>query len=104
MKCTHLLRFDFAYSEPLPCPEESLATVLVQEGRVYCRGREQVQRRSLWHGGVIITSALSMPVGSLTEGASGQEVEAWGRRLYMGGKSDQEIAQEFITGNALRPL
>src|SRR4029450_14069989 len=58
-------------------------------------GRDQVQIRIVWRGGDVTEYVIQIPVGSLAELSTSQELEARVLQLYHAGKTDDEIVREL---------
>ena len=67
-------------------------------------GRDQVQIRIVWRGGEVTKCVIPIPVGSLAELSTGQELEARVLQLHRAGKSDDAIARELSAAGLRSPM
>jgi DNA invertase Pin-like site-specific DNA recombinase len=67
-------------------------------------GRDRVQIRIVWRGGEVTECVIPIPVGSLAELSTGQELEARVLQLHKAGKSDDVIARELSAAGFRSPL
>jgi excisionase family DNA binding protein len=63
-----------------------------------------VQIRIVWRGGEVTEAEIPIPVGSLAELSTGQELEARVLQLHRAGKSDEVIAQELTAAGVRSPM
>jgi DNA invertase Pin-like site-specific DNA recombinase len=67
-------------------------------------GRDQVQIRIVWRGGDVTEYVIPIPVGSLAELSTSQELEARVLQLYHAGKTDDEIVRELSAAGFRSPM
>jgi len=67
-------------------------------------GRDQVQIRIVWRGGDVTECVIPIPVGSLAELSTSQELEAHVLQLYHAGKTDDEIVRELSAAGFRSPM
>ena len=67
-------------------------------------GRDRVQIRLVWRGGEVTEYVSPIPVGSLAELSTGQELEARVLQLHKAGKSDEVIARELSAAGFRSPM
>jgi DNA invertase Pin-like site-specific DNA recombinase len=75
-----------------------LDKVVVQRG-----GREQVRIRIVWRGGDVTECVIPIPVGSLAELATSQELETRVLQLHKADKSDEDIVRELSAAGFRSP-
>jgi hypothetical protein len=84
--------------------KKALLRCLVDKVGVQRLGRDQVQIRIVWRGGEVTVCVIPIPVGSLAELSTGQELEARVLQLHRAGKADDVIARELTTAWFRSPL
>ena len=84
--------------------KKALLRCLLDKVVVQRVGRDQVQIRIVWRGGDVTECVIPIPVGSLAELSTGQELEARVLQLYHAGKTDDEIVQELSAAGFRSPL
>lgn len=67
-------------------------------------GRDRVQVRIVWRGGEVTECVIPIPVGSLAELSTGEELEARVLQLHKAGKSDEVITRELSAAGFRSPL
>src|SRR4029434_11113345 len=75
--------------------KKALLRCLLDKVVVQRVGRDQVQIRIVWRGGAVTECVILIPVGSLAELSTGQELEARVLALHKMGKRDEDIVQEL---------
>jgi DNA invertase Pin-like site-specific DNA recombinase len=84
--------------------KKALLRCLLDKVVVQRVGRDQVQIRIVWRGGEVTEAEIPIPVGSLAELSTGQELEARVLQLHRAGKSDEVIAQELTAAGVRSPM
>jgi len=84
--------------------KKALLRCLLEKVVVRRVGRDQVHLRIVWRGGEVTVSDIPIPVGSLAELSSGQELETRVLQLHKAGKSDAVIARELSAVGFRSPL
>ncbi len=84
--------------------KKALLRCLVDKVVVQRLGRDQVQSRIVWRGGEVTECVIPIPVGSLAELSTGQELEARVLQLHWAGKADDVIARELTTAGFRSPM
>jgi hypothetical protein len=75
--------------------KKALLRCLLEKVVVQRLGRDQVQIRMVWRGGEVTECEIPIPVRSLAELSTGQELEARVVQLHKAGKADEIIAREL---------
>jgi DNA invertase Pin-like site-specific DNA recombinase len=84
--------------------KKALLRCLLEKVVVQRVERDQVQIRIVWRGGEVTECGLPIPVGSLAELSTGQELETRVLQLHKAGKSDAVIARELSAAGFRSPL
>jgi DNA invertase Pin-like site-specific DNA recombinase len=84
--------------------KKALLRCLLERIVVQRVGRDQVQVRIVWRGGEVTECMIPIPVGSLAELSTVQELEARVLQLHNAGKSDEIIARELSAAGFRSPL
>jgi DNA invertase Pin-like site-specific DNA recombinase len=84
--------------------KKALLRCLLDKVVVQRVGRDQVQIRIVWQGGDVTECVIPIPVGSLAELSTGQELEARVLALHKMGKSDEDIVQELSAVGFRSPM
>jgi DNA invertase Pin-like site-specific DNA recombinase len=84
--------------------KKALLRCLLEKVVVQRVERDQVQIRIVWRGGEVTEYGIPIPVGSLAELSTGQELETRILQLHKAGKSDAVIAQELSAAGFRSPL
>jgi hypothetical protein len=84
--------------------KKALLRCLLDKVVVQRVGRDQVQIRIVWRGGDVTECVIPIPVGSLAELSTGQELEARVLALHKMGKSDEDIVQELSAAGFRSPM
>jgi hypothetical protein len=84
--------------------KKALLRCLLEKVVVQRVGRDQVQIRIVWRGGEVTECVIPIPVGSLAELSTGQELEARVLQLHKAGKADEVIARELTAAGFRSPL
>jgi hypothetical protein len=67
-------------------------------------GRDQVQIRIVWRGEEVTECVIPIPVGSLADLSTGQELEARVLQLHKAGQADEDIARELSAAGFRSPM
>jgi hypothetical protein len=84
--------------------KKALLRCLLEKVVIQRVGRDRVRVRIVWRGGEVTECVIPIPVGSLAELSTGQELEARVLQLHKAGKSDDVIARELSAGGFRSPL
>jgi DNA invertase Pin-like site-specific DNA recombinase len=84
--------------------KKALLRCLLEKVVVRREGRDRVQIRIVWRGGEVTEYVIPIPVGSLAELSTGEELEAQVLQLHKAGKSDEVIARELSAAGFRSPL
>jgi DNA invertase Pin-like site-specific DNA recombinase len=84
--------------------KKALLRCLLDKVVVQRVGRDQVQIRIVWRGGDVTECVIPIPVGSLAELSTSQELEARVLQLYHAGKTDDEIVWELSAAGFRSPM
>jgi DNA invertase Pin-like site-specific DNA recombinase len=84
--------------------KKALLRCLLDKVVVQRVGRDQVQIRIVWRGGDVTEYVIPIPVGSLAELSTSQELEARVLQLYHAGKTDDEIVRELSAAGFRSPM
>ena len=84
--------------------KKALLRCLLDKVVVQRVGRDQVQIRIVWRGGDVTECVIPIPVGSLAELSTSQELEARVLQLYHAGKTDDEIVRELSAAGFRSPM
>jgi len=84
--------------------KKALLRCLLEKVVVQRVGRDRVQVRIGWRGGEVTECVIPIPVSSLAELSTGQELEARVLQLHKVGKSDEVITQELSAAGFRSPL
>jgi DNA invertase Pin-like site-specific DNA recombinase len=84
--------------------KKALLRCLLEKVVVQRVGRDRVQVRIVWRGGEVTECVIPIPVGSLAELSTGEELEARVLQLHRAGKSDEVIARDLSAAGFRSPL
>lgn len=84
--------------------KKALLRCLLDKVVIHRTLRDRVHTRIVWKGGDTTTFAIPIPVGSLAELSSGQEMTQRIVALHKAGKSDQQIAEELTASGFRSPM
>jgi len=84
--------------------KKALLRCLLEQVIVQRLGRDQGQIRIVWRGREVTECVIPIPVGSLAELSTGQELQARVLQLHRAGKSDDVIARELSAAGFRSPM
>jgi DNA invertase Pin-like site-specific DNA recombinase len=84
--------------------KKALLRCLLDKVVIHRTLRDRVHTRIVWKGGDTTPFEIPIPVGSLAELSSGQEMEKRILALHKAGKSDQQIAEELTASGFRSPM
>jgi DNA invertase Pin-like site-specific DNA recombinase len=84
--------------------KKALLRCLLEKVIVQRLGRDQVQIRIVWRGGEVTECVIPIPVGSLAELSTGEELEARVLQLHRAGQADDVIARELTAAGFRSPM
>jgi DNA invertase Pin-like site-specific DNA recombinase len=84
--------------------KKALRRCLLDKVVVHRVGRDQVQIRIVWRGEEVTACMIPIPVGSLADLSTSQELEARVLELYQAGKTDEDIVRELSAAGFRSPM
>lgn len=83
---------------------KALLRCLIEKVVIHRVVRDLVQARIVWKGGATTTLRVPVPVGCIKDLSTAEEMKQQIRELFLGGKSDREIAEQLTAQGHRSPM